>query len=548
MKSPDKDMPEGGSEQEGITRGDLLKSAAAAASGVLLGGHVVSAEARTRPQPHRDSPAREVAGMNVLVFLTDQQRAIQHFPPGWARRNMPGLTRLQHHGLTFENAFTNACMCSPARSTLLSGYFPAQHGVKYTLEANMPAPQYPQVELATTFKNPATVVAAAGYIPVYKGKFHCVKQANGASWVPSDVNQYGFTRWNPPDAGADQTLPEAGGPPGGSPDNDGRFMNSEGTPEAGTEGAVEYLESTAAQNQPFFMVVSLVNPHDVLFYPSTYIEGGYDDTWLHGEIEPPETVDEDLSTKPTVQEQFLRLFNATGPIPKPQMKRDYLNFYGNLMRSSDAYLEKLLDTLARTGLLENTLVIATADHGEMGTAHGGLRQKNFNFYEETTRVPLVYSNPCLFKHPETTRRSSRTSTSCRRSRASSPHRPMPATAVGRGSITPTSSCPDHPNPRRTTSSLPTTTGSRGRHEAPTPGRPPSLRRQTTSSASARSATSSPATTTPTARCPSSGRCTTSRPTRSSAQTSPTMATRALPRRSANISGSSASWQTSSARG
>jgi choline-sulfatase len=36
----------------------------------------------------------------------------------------------------------------------------------------------------------------------------------------------------------------------------------------------------------------------------------------------------------------------------------------------------------------------------MGTAHGGLRQKNFNFYEETTRVPLVYSNPRLFQRPE----------------------------------------------------------------------------------------------------------------------------------------------------
>ena len=36
----------------------------------------------------------------------------------------------------------------------------------------------------------------------------------------------------------------------------------------------------------------------------------------------------------------------------------------------------------------------------MGTAHGGLRQKNFNFYEETTRVPLVYSNPLLFPGPE----------------------------------------------------------------------------------------------------------------------------------------------------
>ena len=46
-------------------------------------------------------------------------------------------------------------------------------------------------------------------------------------------------------------------------------------------------------------------------------------------------------------------------------------------------------------------MIATADHGEMGTAHGGMRQKNFNFYEESTRVPLVYSNPRLFKKPRT---------------------------------------------------------------------------------------------------------------------------------------------------
>lgn len=385
-------------EQEGITRGDLLKSAAVAAPGILLGGRAAAAAAATRPRTRRAAPAGKVAGMNVLLFLTDQQRAIQHFPPGWSARNMPGLTRLQEHGLTFEYAFTNACMCSPARSTLMSGYFPAQHGVKYTLETDMPSPEYPQVELATSFKNPATVVAAAGYTPVYKGKFHCNKPANGTSWVPNDVNKYGFTRWDPPDAGANQDVPEEGG---GIYDNDGRFINSVGTPEAGTEGAVQYLSSTAAQSQPFFMVVSLVNPHDVLFYPKTYTEGGYDNSWLTGEIELPATANEDLSTKPTVQEQFLRLFNASGPIPTPQMKRNYLNFYGNLMKSSDAYLVKILDTLASTGLLESTLVIATADHGEMGTAHGGLRQKNFNFYEESTRVPLVYSNPRLFPRRRT---------------------------------------------------------------------------------------------------------------------------------------------------
>ena len=382
-------------DRDGITRGDLLKGAAAAAPGLLLGAQGAAAAARAQP---RRTPGRKVAGMNVLLFLTDQQRAIQHFPPGWAKRNMPGLTALRQHGMTFPNAFTNACMCSPARSTLMSGYFPAQHGVKYTLETDMPSPQYPQVELATTFENPATVVAAAGYTPVYKGKFHCVKPANGSTWVPEDVNQYGFTRWDPPDAGANQDVSEEGG---GIYDNDGRFMTSQGTSAAGTEGALQYLASAAAQSQPFFAVVSLVNPHDVLFYPSTYTSGGYDTSWLQGEIGVPATADEDLSTKPTVQAQFRRIFNLTGPIATPQMKRNYLNFYGNLMKSSDAYLVKVLQTLAKAGLLDSTLVIATADHGEMGTSHGGLRQKNFNVYEESIRVPLVYSNPRLFPRAET---------------------------------------------------------------------------------------------------------------------------------------------------
>ncbi len=394
------DKPEVGAEPGGISRGELLKAAAVATPGLLFGRSATFASARERPPRHRAPTGCGIAGMNILLFLTDQQRAIQHFPPDWSRRNMPGMTRLQEHGMLFENAFTNACMCSPARSTLMSGYFPAQHGVKYTLETNMPAPQYPQVELATSFKNLATVALAAGYVPVYKGKFHCNKPANGSDWVPSDVNKYGFTRWDPPDAGANQSIPEEGG---GIYDNDGRFMNSVGTPEAGTEGAVQYLSATAAQSQPFFMVVSLVNPHDVLFYPSTYLSGGYDQAWLEGDIGLPATVNEDLSTKPTVQAQFLRLFNATGPIPTPQMKRNYLNFYGNLMKASDAYLVKILDTLKAAGLFENTLVIATADHGEMGTAHGGLRQKNFNFYEETTRVPLIYSNPRLFPRAQTNR-------------------------------------------------------------------------------------------------------------------------------------------------
>jgi len=55
----------------------------------------------------------------------------------------------------------------------------------------------------------------------------------------------------------------------------------------------------------------------------------------------------------------------------------------------------VLDALEAQNLLDNTLVIRTADQCETGLAHGGLRQKNFNAYEEGLRVPLVYSNPRL---------------------------------------------------------------------------------------------------------------------------------------------------------
>jgi arylsulfatase A-like enzyme len=387
------------SPQKGLTRKQLLGTGASAAAAALLaqGAGVERALGAAKGGP------KDVAGMNIILILTDQERAIQHFPKNWLRQNLPGMRRLRQHGISFERAFTNACMCSPARSTLMSGFFPAQHGVKYTLEEDMPVAEYPlQAELPRPpeMANLGTVMRAAGYNVVYKGKWHCSKPEPEKSAMPSDLEKYGFTRWNPPDAGANQSVPEAGG---GFIDNDGRFMESTGSPESGSEGVMQYLSSVAGKQQPFFMVISLVNPHDVLFYPSkTFEEAGYDRSWLEGDIGVPATNEEDLSTKPTVQEQFLKIFNLTGKPRTEKEKRAYLNYYGNLMRSSDNYIVNVLDKLEETGLYDDTLIVRTADHGEMGLTHGGMRQKNFNFYEEATRVPLVYSNPKLYPKPLST--------------------------------------------------------------------------------------------------------------------------------------------------
>jgi choline-sulfatase len=383
-----------GASRRGVTRRQVIGTGARAVPALMLAQGLSGTAAQRALAATGNGGGRH--GMNVLVFLTDQERAVQHFPPGWARENLPGAERLRRQGLTFENAFTNSCMCSPARSTWLSGYFPAQHRVKYTLEEDMHPPRNPQVPLASSIKNQATVASAAGYSPVYKGKWHLSKPA-GRTFQPSDVARYGFSRWDPPDGGANQDPDQAGG---GFTNHDGRYMHSVGSVQEGNEGVLQYLGHAAATQQPFYLIVSLVNPHDVLSYPSNYHEFGYDDSWLQGAIEPPETVDEDLLTKPAVQRQFLNLFNVgNGTISGLDMQRAYLNFYGNLMKSSDGYLVEILDELERTGLLDNTLVIKTADHGEMGLAHGGLRQKNFNFYEESLRVPLVYSNPKLFPEP-----------------------------------------------------------------------------------------------------------------------------------------------------
>ena len=212
-----------------ITRGDLLKTSAVA--GLLFGAQPAAAGASGR----RSSAAREVAGMNVLIYLTDQQRAIQHFPPGWAEAQPPRPgPAATNNGLTFENAFTNACMCSPARSTLMTGYFPAQHGVKYTLEVGHARAAVPAGGAAADSSKHRDRRGRRGLHAVYKGKWHCSKP-HGKHVVPKDVNQYGFTRWNPQDAGANQN-PDRGGRRHLA-NNDGRFMNDDGHVPGGGEGA-----------------------------------------------------------------------------------------------------------------------------------------------------------------------------------------------------------------------------------------------------------------------------------------------------------------------
>lgn len=378
-----------------IPRRDFLKLSAGTAAAVFgsqfLG--LVTQHAQAAQLPGKK---------NLLLILTDQERATLWFPSDWESKHLPTMTRLKNNGLTFTRAFTCTSMCSPSRNTLFTGLFPAQHRVAETLSESDSAESQPQLD--PTLPNLATCLKEAGYDVIYKGKWHMSKHVKAADgrYLEDDISRYGFDSWDAPDAGGDTNIANFGG---GTADNDLRFLSD----------AVAFLQSRRdnPSARPFCLIVSLVNPHDVLSYPKHYTAGGYtDDPWLNPTdpaIPLPPTTGENLqlNKKPTAHHEILNsLAVGLGPLLTETTQTNYLNFYGNLMKYVDGQIGQLMDVFDDGGdagrqLLANTLVIRTSDHGENGLCHGGLRQKMFVAYEETVHVPLVWSNPLLYPTAQT---------------------------------------------------------------------------------------------------------------------------------------------------
>ncbi|MFC4605021.1 sulfatase-like hydrolase/transferase [Rhodococcus kronopolitis] len=367
------------------------------AGALVVAGLAAAGPTATRAAPTETAPALP-ARPNIVVIVTDQERRPMHWPPGWAEQNLPNRQRLANQGLSFNHAFCNSAMCSPSRSTFFTGLYPAQHGVTATLtEGGTLSPSEPQLQVGE--QNMAKLLESAGYNVHYRGKWHMSKGAAGGDPSSADLAAFGFRGWIPPEAGQD-TNPDNFG--GGCADHDRSIA----------EQAAEFLGGVGTDDAtPFALIVSFVNPHDVLAYPQTWdaIEGNCDNygaaapgSFEQG-IELPPTAGEELALnhKPTAQIQSKALLaGGLGPLLGPQAPKNYVNFYAYMHKVVDEHIGTVLDALeAVPGRREKTVVIRMSDHGEMGLSHGGLRQKVFNAYEETLRVPLVISNPLLFPGP-----------------------------------------------------------------------------------------------------------------------------------------------------
>lgn len=368
---------------------------------------------------------------NIVLIVTDQEREVMHWPEGWAEDNLRARSRLMANGLMFRNAHCATAACSPSRASLMTGLYPAQHGVKNLIFCDDPNAKWQRSrpQLSPETPNIATVLAEAGYHVVLKGKFHLSRpvkydgEAQRHYWSDADVpfmaERYGFQEWNPPDMSDPIGISDYGG---GNINNDGRYVDGTGTAaghhmakdEQFRQSAVHFL-NTYEGDKPFCLIVSLVNPHDVQGYPGRGIQNpfgrqaifeqaGYKlEDFENLPIDLPPTVDEDISTKPSAHSAFRRLTSiGLGNMRSRERQRNYARFYAYLCREVDKQVGKVLDALDANGLTEETLVIRTSDHGELGMAHGKMREKFYNAYRESLSVPLIFSNPKLFPEPQTT--------------------------------------------------------------------------------------------------------------------------------------------------
>lgn len=357
---------------------------------------------------------------NLLVLMTDQQRRVRDFPEPWVREHLRSLDRLARTGVSYRRAYINTSPCWSNRATLISGTYPLVNQVLDVGESLDPVQS-----------NFAAMLRAAGYVPTYKGKWHMTAASDqfATSWKTSPVaaqqaavedawmaQLYGFDGWTSPDAGTalvgstNMTAGNVANLGGGNGANDERVVTGAGMLAPDQEGALAFLERQRDATDPWCLFVSLVNPHDVSVYPSSdpalmtdeeqLQRAGYDLSAFAGYegFELPASYGaDDLSRKPSAQLNFLQGYSG-GPMTDDQAL-NYLKFYAYLTALADDLLGTVLDALTEQQLAD-TLIVRTADHGEMGAAHGGLREKMNVFYEECVNVPLIFSNPVLFPEPE----------------------------------------------------------------------------------------------------------------------------------------------------
>lgn len=354
-----------------IKRRDFLRLGTAGAAGAMLSRISSSDEASAAEAKPNKKP-------NILFLMTDQHRGDCLGCDGNSKIKTPNFDRIAREGVRFPHAYSSTPTCTPARSGILTGCSPWRHGM---VGFGKVAQQYP-VELPRMLK-------AAGYYTHAVGKLHYTPQHNfrfdsalidesSRRHTPGFISDY--HKWFEKVA------------PGQNPEATGIGWNDY---LSGPYALPEHLHPThwTGQNavkfieeydrpEPFLLKVSFARPHSPYDPPERFwnmykeedMPGPSVGKWAekHGKGDPSD-------------HKIWR-----GDLGVEQAKRSRRGYYGSVS-FIDEQVGLILSALEKRGMLENTLILFTSDHGDMLGDHH-LWRKSYA-YEGSARISMLMRWP-----------------------------------------------------------------------------------------------------------------------------------------------------------
>ncbi|MBD3373506.1 sulfatase-like hydrolase/transferase [candidate division KSB1 bacterium] len=357
--------------QNHVTRREFLKATSAAVCATSIAG---CASKQRKP--------------NLLFIWTDEQRADTMAAYGNKAIKTPNLNQLASESFVFDKAYVSQPVCTPSRSTVMTGLWPHASG----LEANnIPLPQnipcFPEL------------VNDTEYVTAYMGKWHLgdeiFKQHGFDEWVSIEDNYiryYSDDRDKSTRSDYHHFLVDKGY----SPDNQERntFSRSDAARKPIEHCKPKFLETTACKflqqnkDKPFMLYINFLEPHMPFFGP-------LDDLHDPSEVALPDNFSDPLETNEPIRAHLKRASCLQKYGENPEQIRDLIKRYWGLVSQVDQSVGTILDTLKQLGLDDNTIIVYTSDHGDMMGSHH-LVEKTL-MYEESVRVPWLMRVPWMNK-------------------------------------------------------------------------------------------------------------------------------------------------------
>lgn len=333
---------------------------------------------------------------NILVLCTDQQRFDALGCYGNAAIQTPALDALAGEGALFERCYVQSPVCAPSRATFFTGLYPHNHG----LWAN-------GVALPPHHTFFTRLLADAGYDTGLIGKLHLAACEQGRTEPRGDDGLATFEWAHDPEPGSPENayhrwLRER------HPDLHRRALDAARSRSGGgspfktlpaeghysrwvSERTIEFLGRDRPADRPFFLMANFFDPHHAFAAPQEYV-----DRYRGLEIPPPVAAPGELEGKPAMQREasresyagFARGFQSYDRAEIGEIRRAYYAMVSLI----DDEVGRILRSLDRLGLRDDTLVVFTSDHGEMLGDHQ-LLLKGPMMYEPAVRVPLMLRWP-----------------------------------------------------------------------------------------------------------------------------------------------------------